>query len=344
MVSALSIIKIAIFYLIFTTTTHAAAVDTSEVQKTLVQNTNLVSSTLITGAVNSKIEQPKQIVPPDVLRQQQLKEFQGSNFPGNKAEGSGDARTYEPQQGVRINSDHRQKLPLPIDRRMRTLVYSPNDVYNLKFKVGYNSQIIFPDDEAPILQSFGDSRGWSVKLVGNSIYMKPMDPGLNTNMIITTNKDRTYYFDISSTFSEDFEDDDFFYRLSFYYPEIQPDAPVFAKRIGSINGELSEIKTIGKRQLGDAYGANFKYSYAGSGKSIQPIKVFDDGMKTYIMFKNSKIPSIYAVDKDGTEYLLKYKIEGKYVVLDTTEYQFALRFGGELVCIFNDQFAIKNNA
>jgi type IV secretion system protein VirB9 len=340
MSKAILITLIATLFLTIDTISYAEKIDTSQITSTVNDNTSMAINTVMSGAVGS-IQQPQQIVPPERIKQQQLQEFQKSNFPGNKAGDFSDSKSYEPQQTIRINSDHRQKLPLPIDRRMRTLVYSPNDVYNLKFKVGYNSQVIFPDDESPILQTFGDSRGWSVKLVGNSIYMKPMDPGLSTNMIITTNKDRTYYFDISSTFSEDFEDDDFFYRLSFYYPDIQPDAPVFAKRIGSINGELSEIKTVGKRKLGETAGMNFKYSYAGSGKSIQPTKVFDDGMRTYIMFKNSKIPSIYAVDKDGTEYLLKYKIEDKYVVLDTTEYQFALRFGGELVCIFNDKFATQ---
>lgn len=243
---------------------------------------------------------------------------------------------------VSVKGTYDQTLPVPIDRRMRTLVYSPNDVYKLKFKVGYNSQIVFPLGESPILQTFGDARGWTVKLVGNALYMKPMDPGLQTNMIITTNKDRTYYFDVMSTHTEDFEDDDFFYRLSFYYPDIAVDGPILTKQKGKINEEIK--MPTEKRKFANIANLNFQYSFSGGGSNAKPIKVFDDGNQTYLMFANNneKIPLIYAVDPDGSEHLLRYKMNDGYVVLDTTEYQFSLRFGSELICIFNEKFVKVN--
>ncbi|QED23120.1 TrbG/VirB9 family P-type conjugative transfer protein [Candidatus Deianiraea vastatrix] len=230
-------------------------------------------------------------------------------------------------------------LPIPIDNRMRTLIYSPNEVFRLKFKVGYQSHIVFPKDESPVLQSFGDSRGWSIKMVGNSMFIKPMDPGLQTNMIIETNKDRVYYFEILSTFNEDSADDDFAYRINFYYPDLLVDVPVISKNKGTINGNLAMMNST-KRQGIETMGINFRYSFAGVGKDIRPLKVFDDGHTTYMLFadNNARIPMIYSVSKAGKEDLLQYRIQDGYVAIDTTEYQFSLRLGNQLVCIFNDKY------
>lgn len=233
--------------------------------------------------------------------------------------------------------------PVAIDVRMRTLVYSPDEVFRLKFKVGYQSHIIFAKDEVPILQSFGDSRGWSVKLVGSALFIKPSDPGLHTNMIIETNKNRVYYFDITSTHSEDNSVDDFAYRVNFYYPESSIDVPIISSTKGTLAGKL-DMKVKPRTSLpDDNITLNFDYSFAGQSKSIRPLKVFDNGQKTYLLFpdKNAKIPSMYAVMPDGVEYLLAYSVDGDYIVVDTTEYQFALRFGKDIVCIFNNKLLNK---
>ncbi len=228
--------------------------------------------------------------------------------------------------------------PIAIDNRMRTLVYSPNEVFRLKFKVGYQSHIVFPQDETPILQSFGDARGWSVKLVGTSLFIKPLDPGLQTNMIMETTKNRVYYFEISSTFNDDESDDDFAYRVNFFYPDQVVDAPMLSKKRGTLTGELKLPN--GQRDPVESGGANFNYSFAGVSKDIRPTKVFDDGVKTYFLFANhnEKIPMIYAVNELGIEELLHYKIADSYVVVDSTEYQYTLRLGKDLVCIFNEKY------
>lgn len=230
-------------------------------------------------------------------------------------------------------------IPIAIDNRMRTLVYSPNEVFRLKFKVGYQSHIVFPADETPILQSFGDSRGWSVKLVGTSLFIKPLDPGLSTNMILETSKNRLYYFELTSTYNDDETDEDFAYRISFYYPDQVLDTPSMSKNKGKLSGMLQLPKGAPDPGSG-SFGVNFRYSFAGSSRDIRPIKVFDDGKRTYFLFSNNneKIPMIYAINAKGIEELLHYKVVDGYVVVDTTEYQFTMRIGKDLVCIFNEKF------
>ena len=40
-----------------------------------------------------------------------------------------------------------QSIPTTTDSRIRTLVYNPNEVYQLKFHYGYQSFIEFAEDE-----------------------------------------------------------------------------------------------------------------------------------------------------------------------------------------------------
>ncbi len=309
-------LKFTLLLVFFQVTANAATLDTS------------VIANVTKAEIDNAMQLPIQTPPPQKEMMISEKNVQTTGIYGETSKG----------KEVNIKGSYDQMLPVPIDRRMRTLIYSPNDVYKLKFKVGYNSQIVFPNGESPILQTFGDSRGWTIKLVGNTLYMKPMDPGLQTNMIVTTNKERTYYFDIISTHTEDFEDDDFFYRLSFYYPDIAVDGPILSKYKGKLNSEIGLPSD--KRKFANVSNLNFQYSFAGGGVNAKPVKVFDDGKMTYLLFanKNDKIPLIYAVDPDGSEHLLRYTLKDGYVVLDTTEYQFSLRFGSELVCIFNEKF------
>jgi type IV secretory pathway VirB9-like protein len=83
---------------------------------------------------------------------------------------------------------------------------------------------------------------------------------------------------------------------------------------------------------------NFDYVMTGNIQDLSPIKTFDDGVKTYFEFKNNNayIPTIYAVDTNGNETELDYKIEGDFVVIDSVQMQFSLRDNGELLCIFNN--------
>lgn len=228
--------------------------------------------------------------------------------------------------------------PVTIDNRIRTLVYSPNEIFRLKFRLKYQSIIELSQDETLELISLGDPYPWKIKPVGKMIFIKALDPGMQTNMIIVTSK-RTYLLEISSTYDDSNFDDDLMYIVRFYYPEPILDMPIISQNKGSISGKLTLPSE--KRDSIDQEGANFRYSFAGSGgKNVRPVKVFDNGKKTYFMFanKNERVPMIYAVSKNGKEELLDYKIQGDYIVVDTTEYQYAVRMGKELICIFNEKY------
>ena len=49
---------------------------------------------------------------------------------------------------IASNSYGQNNIPLTTDSRIRTLVYNPNEVYEIKFFYGYQSFLEFSEDEA----------------------------------------------------------------------------------------------------------------------------------------------------------------------------------------------------
>ena len=110
-------------------------------------------------------------------------------------------------------------VPVSTDSRIKTLIYSPNEVFYLNFHYNYQSYIEFPEDERVNIISLGDRYSWNVKKIGQRIFIKPYQIGGSTNMTIITDK-REYHFEIySSTHESEFADPKLAYVVKFFYPE-----------------------------------------------------------------------------------------------------------------------------
>lgn len=248
---------------------------------------------------------------------------------------------------VCLNSEATINSPVAIDSRIKTFIYSPNEIFRLKFVMGYQSIIELEKDESIDVIMIADPLPWKISILNNRIIVKPLDAGMKTNMTIVTNK-RTYLMDIASMENSDDEfDDQVTYLVRFFYPEIDVDAPIVNKiKKPDISNKLPQpekkfTETEIKTKLSSI---NFQYTFAGSGTKILPIKVFDDGNATYLQFPNNNaiIPSIYGVNSDGTESLLTYRLENEYIAIDTIERRINLRYKDELICLFNEMLLIDD--
>lgn len=248
-----------------------------------------------------------------------------------------------------------QPIPTTTDSRIRTLVYNPNEVYELKFYYGYQSFIEFADNEEIEMISVGEAFAWRITPSGKRLFIRPLETAAHTNMTIITNK-RTYHFDIRSDEYNGKADEELVYTVRFYYPQIgQPlplppqvgvaiplpkrpvvrtpypptriDEPKSDWNVRAINRDLT------KGPL------NFDYKMAGKSDKIMPLKVYDDSVETYMQFSNDNqiVPTINAVDPYGNEVQLVYVIREGYVVLPTVERQFTLRLADSLICVYNNQ-------
>lgn len=112
-----------------------------------------------------------------------------------------------------------EELPLTTDSRIRTYIYNPNEVYLLTLSHGFQSTIEFDKQEQIETISLGDSYSWSIKPMGNRIFIKPLEKNIHTNMTIITNK-HTYHFDvIAKAHDEEYSPQDITYVVRFFYPK-----------------------------------------------------------------------------------------------------------------------------
>ena len=51
---------------------------------------------------------------------------------------------------------------------------------------------------------------------------------------------------------------------------------------------------------------------------------------------NAEIPAIFAVNDQGYEALVNFRIVDEYVVIEQVSGQFTLRSGGDVVCVYNN--------
>jgi len=261
------------------------------------------------------------------------------------------------------------QTPITTDSRIRTLVYNPNEVYELKFYYNYQSFIEFSEDEEIEMISIGEAFAWRLTPAGKRLFVRPLEIAAHTNMTIITNK-RTYHFDIRSDEFNGKADEDLVYTVRFFYPQVGQPLPIppqltvpniVAPAPAPIPTPIAPalipmqqakiIKTpmpsvdINKDIPGvvlrnpDNVQLNFDYSLAGKSDNIVPIKVYDDGSETNFQFANDNlvIPSINAVDSKGGEHPLNYIIRDNYVVVSAISKQFTLRLADSLICIYNNQ-------
>jgi type IV secretion system protein VirB9 len=254
----------------------------------------------------------------------------------------------------------RAQTPITTDSRIRTLVYNPNEVYELKFYYNYQSFIEFSEDEEIEMISIGEAFAWRLTPAGKRLFVRPLEIAAHTNMTIITNK-RTYHFDIRSDEFNGKADEDLVYTIRFFYPQIgqplpippqlsvpnvaaKPAAPLPPSRPAEIKtptpivSASEDIPGIVTRNP-EGLDLNLEYSLAGKSDNIIPLRVYDNGIETNFQFAddNLVIPTISVVDSSGRESALNYIIRDGYVVVPTVARQFSLRLSDGLICVFNNR-------
>ena len=169
----------------------------------------------------------------------------------------------------------------------------------------------------------GDTARWTVEpaITGvaptevQHLIIKPMDVGLETSLIVTTNR-RTYHFRLRSHRTE------FMPRVAFTYPE---DALAKWDAIKSLDARQKQERTI--PQTGEYLGdLSFAYDVAGSAP-WKPVRVYNNGVKTIIQMPaamaQTEAPALLVVRKDGGLFtddetvMVNYRVQGDRYIVDT---------------------------
>ena len=218
---------------------------------------------------------------------------------------------------------------LPVDHRVHTIHYQPDQVYRMDGHYRYqsmSSSFKAIDEEIKTI-SMGDSTAWMMNPAANRLFLKPVEQDATTNMTLITNK-RLYMFELRAHETDDIDDPKMVFIMRFAYNNTRDG-------IGGSN-YLDAVPEPDLLENPEKY--NTDYTISGSDE-IAPIRIFDDGEFSYFQFrdKNAEVPAFYTVDSKGNEALINYRTRGDYIVVERVSNRFTLRHGNDVVCVFNEK-------
>jgi P-type conjugative transfer protein TrbG len=168
----------------------------------------------------------------------------------------------------------------------------------------------------------GDSVRWNISpaLYGKGeeatavIVLKPQVPGLDTNLLVTTDR-RAYYLRLIS------KPEDYVARVAFAYPNDESNRK-WQEQIAEQRAQAKQEKRT--LEIAPAVLAvekiNFAYSVKGGNEHIRPVRVFDDGAKTYIQMpgemRNREAPVLVVLGADGKGEMTNYRVREQTYIVD----------------------------
>ncbi len=212
------------------------------------------------------------------------------------------------------------------ERKFRSYIYNPNDVYRYVGHYTYQGFIEFGENEKIGTISMGDPSLWLFESLGNRLFLKPVGENLSeTNMTVITNE-KVYHFELLAREASGIMDKDLIFVVKFIYPD-EKDKNIV---------QFPKVPLTDEPDLRDLSIYNFNYQYTGE-PTIAPIRVFDNGEFTYFQFtkRSAEIPAIFTVDAGGYESLVNFRSAGEYIVVERLAPQYTLRNGSDIVCVYN---------
>jgi len=151
------------------------------------------------------------------------------------------------------------------------------------------------------------------------IIVKPLDVGLRTSLIITTDR-RTYYLQLVSHRTE------YMPRVSFSYPD---DAAKKWAEFQSRNRADRDGKEVGTGYSRELDKLDFAYEISGTA-AWKPVRVFNDGHKTILQMpetlSQTEAPSLLAVrgedsvlpwGAEAEQVIVNYRVQGNRYIVDS---------------------------
>jgi len=166
----------------------------------------------------------------------------------------------------------------------------------------------------------GDSVRWNLSpaMYGTGasatpvIVLKPQGPGLDTNLLITTDR-RAYYLRLLS------KPDDYVARVGFAYPDDDDNERKWQQQLAEQKDQQARSARIAELAPNAVESMFFNYRLKGD-DGILPVRVFDDGRKTYIQIsqtaKNREAPVLVVIGPDGKQEMVNYRVKDDMYIVD----------------------------
>jgi type IV secretion system protein VirB9 len=168
----------------------------------------------------------------------------------------------------------------------------------------------------------GDSVRWNIspgmygagEQATSIIVLKPQTSGLDTNLLITTDR-RAYYLRLIS------KPEEYVARVVFAYPEDDSAVKWQQEIAAQRTQEKLERRTAETPPaIVAADRLNFGYRIAGGNDNLRPRRVFDDGAKTYIQMppgiQYREAPVLLVIGADGKGEMTNYRVKDQTYIVD----------------------------
>lgn len=139
------------------------------------------------------------------------------------------------------------------------------------------------------------------------VIVKPTDVNIQTNLIITTDR-RTYQVELYSSPNEK----DYLNMIGFYYPEDLTSEWDESAKLKAREQKAHDQLVAAELPAGAADRLDFDYSIdGGSGVAFKPVRVYNDGLKTYIQLPDgvatAEAPVLLLIGKDGKPEIVNWR-------------------------------------
>lgn len=209
--------------------------------------------------------------------------------------------------------------------------YTENDIYKVHAGLDRITDIQLQPGEKLINQPVsGDTVRWKLGVTqsgtGDSevvhIILKPLESGIETNVLVTTDK---HVYHLHTAVSDDW----YMPAVAWHYPQEEAELKAMIAQQEQENAATFEEISISPEQLG------FDYEVEGDRYAWTPLRVFDDGVKTYLQMapavRVTEAPAFFVIEEDDEPALVNYRVKGDYYIVDRLFEQAQLRVGAEKV-------------
>lgn len=234
-----------------------------------------------------------------------------------------------------INDYTQDAFEAPTSEADIVFSYSPGSIYRIYCKEGYMTDIVFQAGEEIQFVGGGDTVRWIIEQAQSGtgpnakthLYVKPVRNGIDTNLVITTNK-RSYQLILMANHNK------FNPIVRWNYPQEQK-LTIFRQQ----QRNDQEIQLNGGTFMA-ADKLNFEYKIGRGKAAWRPTMVFDDGAKTYIKMPASmntdETPVLFIKGMDGKLAMVNYRIKNGTFIVDRLFKEAELKNGKQSIKIKRD--------
>jgi P-type conjugative transfer protein TrbG len=226
---------------------------------------------------------------------------------------------------VRAANAQARTYPTPTAYINSTLFYDyeAGRLYEVQTSPHFLTAIMLRPGEKLLAKAAGDTVRWVLGETAQGaganqqvvVLLKPIRGGLRTNVVLTTDQ-RTYLIEAASR-----EGDSYTSAISWNYPQEEMQAlaaqQAAAEAVQAAKAQVVVAPGLAIDQLHFGYRVE---PLKGKAPRWQPLRVFDDGTKTYIQFPvnmaATEAPPLFLVGPGGKAELVNYRYLNGYYIVD----------------------------